>query len=146
MKNLLALSLLAGLALQPLAAEAPPTEVMFFDHARVAEDFVRGFPMLVNDRFKVQPGRRTGPGQVEIHDRDTDVFYVLEGGATFVTGGTPVDPKRIAPEETRAPRLEGGVPHHLAKGDVIVIPPGVPHCFTKIEGTFSYFVVKVTTA
>ena len=98
MKILFALVALVGIALQPLRAEAPPTEVKFFDHVLVAQDFVRGFPMLVNDRYRVQPGRRTGPGQVEVHDRDTDIFYVLEGSAAFVTGGTAVNSQICAPK------------------------------------------------
>ena len=118
-------------------------EVKFFDHVLVAQDFVRGFPMLVNDRYRVQPGRRTGPGQVEVHDRDTDIFYVLEGSAAFVTGGTAVNSQRIGPGETRAERIDGGVTRQLSPGDVIVIPPGIPHQFIQVKGTFSYFVVKV---
>jgi len=143
MKILFALVALVGIALQPLRAEAPPTEVKFFDHVLVAQDFVRGFPMLVNDRYRVQPGRRTGPGQVEVHDRDTDIFYVLEGSAAFVTGGTAVNSQRIGPGETRAERIDGGVTRQLSTGDVIVIPPGIPHQFIQVKGTFSYFVVKV---
>ena len=42
------------------------------------------------------------------------------------------------------PQLTGGEEHHLKKGDVIVIPNGVPHKFTEVSGTFLYFVVKVS--
>jgi hypothetical protein len=52
--------------------------------------------------------------------------------------------RRVAPGEIRAPKIAGGEEHHLKKGDVIVIPAGVPHQFTAVDGTFLYFVVKVT--
>jgi len=92
----------------------------------------------------VMAGRRVAPGEVEIHEKDTDVFYITEGSATFVTGGTAADQHRTAPGEIRAPKIAGGEEHHLKKGDVIVIPAGVPHQFTAVDGTFLYFVVKVS--
>jgi mannose-6-phosphate isomerase-like protein (cupin superfamily) len=68
----------------------------------------------------------------------------LDGSATFVTGGTAVDPKTTAPGEIRAKSITGGTERHLAKGDIIVIPHGIPHQFTQVSGPFLYFVVKVT--
>ena len=69
---------------------------------------------------------------------------MVEGSATFVTGGTLVEPKESGPGEIRAKNITGGVERHLTKGDVIIIPKGVPHQFTAVEGTFLYYVVKVT--
>lgn len=136
------LALVAGLA----AAEpsAPPTEVVVFDHAKVDNAFAKAMPLLVTTRYKVQTGRRVMPGVVEIHANDTDIFYVTEGTATLTTGGTPVDPKAASPGETRAEKISGGTPRRLTKGDVVVIPAGIPHQFTEVSGTFLYFVIKVT--
>jgi glc operon protein GlcG len=100
--------------------------------------------VLQTNNYKVMAGRRVAPGEVEIHDKDTDVIYVTEGTATFVTGGTVADQHTISPGEIRAPKIAGGEEHHLKKGDVIVIPNGVPHQFTVVDGTFLYFVVKVS--
>ena len=47
------------------------------------------------------------------------------------------------PGELRAPAVEGGVAHELREGDVLAIPNGVPHQFTKVSDPFLYFVVKV---
>ena len=69
---------------------------------------------------------------------------MTEGSATFVTGGTAVEPKATKAGEMTAKSITGGVEHHLLRGDVIVIPSGVPHQFTEVSGTFLYFVVKVT--
>jgi quercetin dioxygenase-like cupin family protein len=126
------------------AAEAPPTDVVVVDHAKVDAAFAKGMPMLVNSSYKIQAGRRVTGGNVEVHANDTDIFYVTEGEATFVTGGTPVDPKTTGPGEVRAEKITGGTTRKLVKGDVIVVPAGVPHWFTEVKGTFLYFVVKVT--
>ena len=118
---------------------------MMIDHARVAQAFAQGGPLTGNDRFKISAGRRVTPGNVEIHERDTDIFYVQEGTATFVTGGTATGTKPSGPR--RNPRHRHHRRHasrHLTKGDIIVIPRGIPHQFTEVSGTFLYFVVKVT--
>lgn len=132
------------LALPVFAAEPPPAEVKFVDHATVEHAFTTGQPLLVNSRYKVQTGRRVKPGEVEFHEHDADIFYILEGTATFVTGGTIEGSRITGPGETRGKEIKGGATHHLAKGDVIVVPPGTPHWFTEVGGTFLYFVVKVT--
>jgi mannose-6-phosphate isomerase-like protein (cupin superfamily) len=98
--------------------------------------------LLQTNNYKVMAGRRVAPGEVEIHEKDTDVFYITEGSATFVTGGTAANQHTVSPGEIRAPQIVGGKEHHLNKGDVIVIPNGVPHQFTAVNGTFLYFVVK----
>lgn len=145
MKITVLLALLSfGFVRLAVAAEAPPTDVVQIDHAKVAAAFAQGLPLLANTSFKVSAGRRVAPGNVELHTQDTDIFYVVDGSATFVTGGTIVEPTTTGPGEIRGKAVTGGVTRHLAKGDVIVIPKGVPHWFTEIGGTFLYYVVKVT--
>src|SRR5262249_43454233 len=114
------------------------------DNEKVAAMFAKGGFLLQTNNFKVLAGRRVAPGEVEIHEKDTDIFYVTEGSATFVTGGKASEHKTGSPGEIPAPELAGGEEHHLKKGDVIVIPNGVPHKFTEVSGTFLYFVVKVS--
>jgi quercetin dioxygenase-like cupin family protein len=138
-------ALFAGLAATAVAGDrSKEPSVIHLDHATVADAFVRGVPLLTNSAYKVQAGRRTGPGEVEIHEHDTDIFYVLKGSATFVTGGKVVEPRSAGPGETRAKAITGGEERHLTKGDIIVIPTGVPHWFKTVNGTFLYYVVKVT--
>ena len=137
--------LATGLLLATLAADAPQkSPVIHLDHQTVAAAFAQGVPLLATNNFKVQAGRRTAPGEVEIHDHDTDIFYILEGSATFVTGGKAVQTKTIGPGETRAKEITGGDERHLVKGDIIVIPNGVPHWFKAVDGPFLYYVVKVS--
>ena len=140
-KLILALSFLAlNFA---LASEEPTPGVLHFDHAKVAALFEKGGPLLNTNNFKIQAGRRTGPGEVEIHARDTDIFYILEGTATFVTGGTALEPRVTGDGESRAKQIVGGHAQSLAKGDIIVIPAGIPHWFKEVNGTFLYYMVKV---
>lgn len=142
---LLLLSCVFGYTVPAFAAEPPPTEVVVLDQARVAAAFEKGMPLLINSSYKIQAGRRvTAPGQVEVHEHDTDIFYVLDGTATIVTGGRTEGAKTTGAGEIRGDTISGGTKRKLAKGDVIVIPNGVPHWFTEVSNPFLYFVVKVT--
>jgi quercetin dioxygenase-like cupin family protein len=136
--------LTASLVSRGFAVDAPPTDVVILDHVQVDAAFAKGMPLHVNSQFKVQAGRRVTGGNVEVHAKDTDILYITEGEATLVTGGQPVGAKTTGTDEMRADKITGGVTRHLRKGDVIVIPAGVPHWFSEVNGTFLYFVVKVT--
>jgi mannose-6-phosphate isomerase-like protein (cupin superfamily) len=129
------------------APKPPPTEVIQYSHDRVDHTFTTGVgsALLINDLYKVMAARRVAaPAAVEIHTRDTDVFYIVDGSATFVTGGTAVNPKEIGPNEIHATSIVGGTERHLSKGDIIIIPAGTPHQFMQVTNPFLYFVVKVT--
>jgi glc operon protein GlcG len=126
------------------AAADGPADVILFEHGKVDEAFSKGQMLLANSHYKVLAGRRVEPGAVEVHEHDTDIIYVTEGSATFVTGGTLIDSRTENPGEIRAKRSAGGIAHHLTKGDVIIVPKGIPHWFSEVSGTFLYFVVKVT--
>jgi mannose-6-phosphate isomerase-like protein (cupin superfamily) len=144
------LALLASIVLilgtPAVAADAPPppTEVVHLDHTQVNAGFARGMPLLTNSSYRVQAGRRVMPGEAEVHASDTDIFFVTEGTATIMTGGKPVEPRTAGTGEIRAPKTEGGVARRLVKGDVLIVPAGVPHWFSEVNETFIYFLVKVT--
>ena len=145
MKSTVLLFLLAfGLVARAAAADLAPAGVVMFDHAQLDAAFAKGLPLLFNSGYKVSAGRRVVPGLVELHEHDTDLLYVTEGTATFITGGTMVDAKATGPGEYRGTSITGGVIHHLTKGDLIVIPTGTPHLFSQVDGTFLYLIIKVT--
>jgi mannose-6-phosphate isomerase-like protein (cupin superfamily) len=100
-------------------------------------------PIITADHYLVMSVKRTVPGQSEVHAKETDVFYVIDGAATFITGGTLVDGKTTAPDQIRGSSIKGGESRHVAKGDVITIPKGVPHWVSAVEGSVTYIVVKV---
>ena len=119
--------------------------VLFFDNSQVSTSFAKGAVLLdgAGRNYMVHTSRRDAPGMAEVHTLDTDIIYVMEGTATFVTGGTTVEAKEIAPNEIRGLRIEGGDTHRLSKGEVIVVPNGVPHWFKEVGGTFLYYTIKV---
>ena len=140
-------SLLAiGMAGTCPAAQPPPTDVVQYDHVQVDAAFAKAFPLNINSSYKVICGHRVVPGNVEMHARDTDIFYIVGGTATFVTGGAIVDQRETKPGtgEYTGKSISGGTVRHLVKGDVIIIPTMTPHQYTEINGPFDYFVVKVT--
>ena len=119
--------------------------VIFYDAKQVSTSFSAGAALLDgSDRnYMVHTSRRDKPGLAEIHSLDTDIIYVLEGRATFVTGGTAVDAKEISPNEIRGSRVEGGVTRQLSKGEVIIVPNNTPHWFKEVNGEFLYYTIKV---
>jgi glc operon protein GlcG len=128
------------------SSAATAASVTYFDSQAVAAAFQKGSVLLDEQdgrNYMVHASHRDKPGVAEIHVKDTDIIYVLDGAATFVTGGTAIDRKTIAPDELQGTSIEGGETRHIAKGDVIVVPNGVPHWFKEIPGPFSYYVVKV---
>jgi glc operon protein GlcG len=139
---------LAQLAAGALAAvsAAPPAAdpVTQLDAERVRAAFAKGAPLLETEAYKIHASRRDAAGQAEVHVRDTDIIYVLEGTATFVTGGAVAGAEEIAPDEIRGPRIEGGTRRELAPGQLVVVPNGTPHWFENVPGPFVYYVVKTT--
>ncbi|HZO87329.1 MAG TPA: cupin domain-containing protein [Chthonomonadaceae bacterium] len=91
----------------------------------------------------IHASRRDKAGMAEVHTLDTDLIYVMEGSGTFVTGGTMVDGKNIAPDEIRGASIRNGESRHLVKGDVIIVPADVPHWFQEVNAPVAYYVVKV---
>ena len=123
-----------------------PRDTPNIPQAAIAAAFARGGSFLETPDYRVGMARREGPGEAEVHDIDTDIFYVFEGTATLVTGGEMVEPKTVAPNEHRAASTRGGVERIVTKGDVIVIPRTEPHWFTAVTAApFVYLVVKSTT-
>lgn len=117
--------------------------VTYFESKKVAEAFIKGMPLVEVSNYKVHASHREAPGLAEVHEKDTDIIYVLAGTATFVTGGVVVESKTIAPEEIRGTSIANGQTYKLKKGDVIIVPNGTPHWFKETSNPFNYYVVKV---
>jgi len=111
----------------------------YVDHDKVAA----GGTLAKAADYSVSVNKRAAAGQVEVHDKETDTFYVLDGEATFVTGGTMVGGRVSGPNQQLGTSINGGESHHLGKGDVMVIPAGMPHWFKEVPKSITYYVVKV---
>lgn len=135
-------------AFSPNAAMSPDssTPVAYFEKNKVDDAFSKGAVLLDGSEgrnYMVHASRREKPGQAEIHSKDADIIYVLQGTATFVTGGEAVESKTVAADEIRGSSIKGGETRKIAKGDVIVVPHGTPHQFLDVTNPFLYYVVKV---
>jgi mannose-6-phosphate isomerase-like protein (cupin superfamily) len=85
---------------------------------------------------------RSGGG--EVHQNYADVFFILDGRATLLTGGEVVEPKSTGPGETLGASVKGGSRQELKAGDVVHIPASMPHQMVLADGdTVTYFVIKV---
>jgi len=145
MKTLAFAAALATLGTYATFQAAPATT--YIDAASVGAAFAKGAPLVETGGYKIHASRRDAPGQAEIHQRDTDIIYVLDGTATVVTGGSIVEGRQLGAnrDEVRGATIRGGVAQRLRKGDVLVVPNGVPHQFTDVQAPFLYYVVKTTS-
>ena len=136
---------LMSAALATGARAQTPGGATYFPAAEVDASFAKGGPTVLLQAGNVRvltPTRMQG-GEAEAHATEADIFYVVEGTATFLVGGAITGAHETAPGETRGPSLDGGKPYELKVGDVITIPAGVPHWFKATQGKFRYLVVKV---
>jgi glc operon protein GlcG len=132
-----------GFEIAALAQATTSSAVSFWS---AADAFAKG-PLLVDrtsdHSYVVYAVRRDKPGGVEQHALDTDLVFVLEGSATFVTGGSVVDARTLRANETTGTRIRDGEARQLSRGDVIIVPNGTPHWFSDVSPTIGYFAVKV---
>src|ERR1035438_6804656 len=112
--------------------------VSYIDAAKVAASLTKGGTLVQQSDLTVMGAHRTAAGQVEVHDKETDVFYVTDGEATMVVGGTMIGGKQKSPGQMLGTSIQGGETHHLSKGDSMVIPAGVPHWFKEVPKSISY--------
>lgn len=142
-KLLTAAVIVTAAAAVVLFAGGVPTAVHYIGHDKVAEVMSKGGP-IVSDPGLVVLAQRRKAGEVEYHDRTNHVFVMVEGEATLVVGGTMVNARRTAPDQMRAPSLEGGTTYHMTKGDVITIPAKTPHWFKEVPTkTVAYYAVNI---
>ena len=118
--------------------------VSYYRAENVAKSFAQGAVLFNNGtNYMIHTSRRVAPGMAEVHTRDTDLIYVLEGSATFVTGGRVIDGRTTAPDEIRGASIAEGETRTLAPGDVIIVPAGTPHWFKDVRGPVLYYTIKV---
>lgn len=136
-----------GLTAQQAGRGAPPPEKLYSSAADVAA-------LIAEDKAEHKEGQvtqvkrlltlapiganleyRTGVGPAAVHETEAEMFYVIDGSATMVTGGKLTEEKRTNPENLSGTGIDNGDSRQVAKGDFIIVPQGVPHWFSKINGT-----------
>ena len=68
-----------------------------------------------------------------VHEKEAEMFYVIDGAGTLVTGGKLVDEKRTNDANLSGTSIQSGVSKKVNKGDWIIVPEGVPHQFPAVE-------------
>ncbi|HZM97246.1 MAG TPA: hypothetical protein VFB92_27695 [Vicinamibacterales bacterium] len=141
MKSLKAMAIIFAMAVV-VRADGVPTVVTYVPHDKVTSTMAKG-GQIINDHGLIVLAQRRGAGEVEVHEKTNHVFIIVEGEATFVTGGTLVGAKDTAPGQKRAPNVQGGEVHHLTKGDVITIPAKTPHWFKEVPSkSIAYYAIN----
>jgi len=124
-------------------AQSDSSGVIHVPPEKVAEALAKGGGLVSRPDLLVSGNHRETGGHVEVHDKETDVLYILDGEATFVYGGKMVGGKVSRPGQWLGTDITGGQTRHIGKGDVFVIPAGIPHWFKEVPKSVTYFVVKV---
>lgn len=141
-----------GLFLAAQTAGIPPVSFMSAADitkglaTAVATDAAAGAAVTIAPGIAVR--RRSGASEPQyaiIHPFSTEIYYIIEGTASLVTGGTLELPLAASadPDVVRSKTLKGGVTRTVSKGDVIVVPPGTPHWFSAIDGSIAYLESRV---
>jgi len=124
-------------------AQMPPTSTTFDKPIKTVDTGAYKVTIVILRRI---PGKT--PDSSLLHDRVTEVYQILTGAGMFETGGTLVDGKPVdLTSEAAGPSvrgtIQGGESRRVGPGDVVVIPPGVPHRFSRLEGTITYLVTRI---
>ena len=101
------------------------------DQANVVQALVQLAPYTVNLEYRVGSVK----ANAAVHEREAELFYVLDGSATMVTGGKLHDEKRTNAENLTGESIDGGTSRHIGKGDFVMVPENTPHWFSQIDGT-----------
>jgi mannose-6-phosphate isomerase-like protein (cupin superfamily) len=142
MKNLL----LAAVALIPLTTAADsPTAATYKNQAELVAALKAGqatpnmlsAPVSTTDRHRINLIKRTEAAGAVAHIGFAELHHIVDGSGTFVTGGT------IVPASGRdVATIQNGISKHVVKGDVVLIPAGMPHWYKDVDGTISYLEVR----
>ena len=142
----LGLSLLAQTSGAPPAAYKSSADIASELAKAVAKDPAAGAAIQVAPGISVR--RRSSGGEPQyaiVHPFSMEIYYIVDGSASLVTGGTldPPPPPPADPDTVRSTSIRGGETRKVGKGDVVVMPPGTPHWFNSIDGTVTYLESRV---
>jgi mannose-6-phosphate isomerase-like protein (cupin superfamily) len=149
----LTFALLAAVAVaQPPAAPAMKT---FTSSAEItaliakAKSERKGDAPLVAERilslapYNANLEYRAAVGPAAVHVKEAEMFYVIDGSGTLVTGGKLVNETRPNADNLNGTAIEGGTPQNVAKGDFVIVPENTPHWFSAINGTIVLMSIHV---
>jgi len=160
--SIVSLFVLSLMSSHAAAQTAPPPPALDLSAAEVKafidklpKDRVSDLPIRVTDVGGYKVGvygvfrPKAMPGEANLHETNvTEIYYMLEGSGTLVTGGKLLDDRSAgtSPNTGRANRrgsgIEGGVTRHVAPGDIIVIPGRLPHWWSGLDSDIRYLIYR----
>ena len=127
--------------------KAAPADAVMDQQIRVVD--VGAYNVAVGVLHRAAKAKQTAISHAQV----TEVYHIIDGAGTFVTGGEMLDPtpspddgntvKVLVGPSTGGTSIRGGQSRRVGPGDVIVIPPGVAHWFSAVERDMNYLVVRV---
>ena len=96
--------------------------------ATISQAILRLAPYNVNLEY------RSSVGPAAIHMKEAEMFYVIDGSGTLITGGKLVGETKNG-DNLNGTAIEGGTPQAVAKGDFIIVPENTGHWFSEIKQT-----------
>ena len=149
-----ATSIAAAQTLPPPAVDVSAADIKAFVN-KLPKDRISDLPIRVADVGGYKVGvygvfrPRASVQDAVRHDTTvSEIYYMLEGSATLVTGGTLVDERSSGTSPNtkrpnfRGSRIEGGVSRRVVPGDVIIIPGRVPHWWSNLDGDIQYLIYR----
>jgi mannose-6-phosphate isomerase-like protein (cupin superfamily) len=100
-------------------------------------------PMLELGSYDGHLEYRASVGNAAVHETEAELFYVIDGSATLITGGKLVNEKRTDAANLNGSGIEGGTSRNIAKGDFVLVPENTPHWFSPINGVLTLFSMHV---
>ena len=137
---------LVFLAVAAAAQPAPPTPKLYSSAADIQAMIAKAKAGRKENQATVQDRilnlapynagleYRASVGPAAVHEKEAEMFYVIDGTATMVTGGKLTAETRPNAENLSGTGIEGGNARQIGKGDFIVVPENTPHWFSKIDG------------
>jgi mannose-6-phosphate isomerase-like protein (cupin superfamily) len=101
------------------------------DQALLSQPLIQLAPYNVNVEYRV------AVANAAVHEKEAELFYVIDGAGTVVTGGTLLTSSRTNADNLTGTGIEGGVSRHVTKGDFVMVPENTPHWFSAIEGSLT---------
>jgi mannose-6-phosphate isomerase-like protein (cupin superfamily) len=99
------------------------------DQANFIQSLLQLAPYTANLEY------RAVVGPAAVHEKEAEMFYVIDGSGTLVTGGKLAGETRTNAENLSGTAIDGGDTQAVAKGDFFIVPENTPHWFSKINGT-----------
>jgi mannose-6-phosphate isomerase-like protein (cupin superfamily) len=139
-----------------LMGQAPPSNIKLFTSSKEVADMIaaakkerkEGQALVTKPILRLAPYNanleyRASVGPAAVHEKEAEMFYVIDGSATLVTGGKLTGESRTNAENLTGTGIDGGVLQGISKGDFIIVPENTPHWFSSINGVLVLMSIHV---